>query len=54
MTKNTTMSESPETGLTCGDVTVDILPTLKGGDSSCETAMSCRENIPSCIDISIM
>lgn len=33
---------------------VDILPTLKCGDSSRETAMSCRENVLSRIDISIM
>ena len=29
-------------------------PRLKPGDSSCETAMPCRENVPCCIDISIM
>ena len=33
---------------------VDIIPSLKEGDSSRETAMPCRENVPSCIDISIM
>ena len=33
---------------------VDILPALRRGDSSCETVMSYRENVPGCIDISIM
>ncbi len=33
---------------------LDILPDLKDGDSCCQTLMSERENILSCIDISIM
>lgn len=33
---------------------VDILPSLKEGDSSCETAMPSRENVTGCIDISVM
>ena len=35
-------------------VVIDILPALKSGDSSRETAMSCRENVPSCVHITIM
>jgi hypothetical protein len=33
---------------------LDILPSLKTGDSSYETAMPGRENIPGCIDVAIM
>ena len=33
---------------------LDILPALKDGDSSCETAMSCRENVPCCICVAVV
>lgn len=32
----------------------DFLPTLKEGDSFCKTVKPDRENVPSCIGISIM
>jgi len=34
--------------------TFDILPTLKDGDSSCETRMSARENDVCRIDVALM
>ena len=33
---------------------IDILLALKNEDSSYETAMPSRENVPSCIDISVV
>ena len=33
---------------------IDILSALKDGDSFCKTAMSRREDILSCIDVTIM
>jgi hypothetical protein len=34
--------------------TVDILPALKDGDSSFETAMPRRENVPCRVDVAVM
>jgi hypothetical protein len=33
---------------------LDILPALKGEDSSCETLMPERKNIPGCIEVSVI